>query len=301
MRNIASCYNEHAIKVSDSYCSGPSNQPIFSPSLIPSVQDAVTCMYRVKLCSQHQLLITLTWCSSLMDQGFTITLIEDPSSPFKFNTRRLYLRKIKGTKSFESSNSKVEIFWDLSSAKYDGGPEPVSGFYVAVLVNFELSLLLGDMEEEPEVKKIMCKVPVSKFSLVSRSEHFSGGAVYSTKAQFFATGTSHDILIKCLVQEKGEKNSILSVSIDNKNVVQVKRLRWNFRGNQIIFIEGCLVDMMWDVHDWFFNPKSGYAIFMFRPRSGLDSRLWLEEKKLEQNEHEKAGFSLVITASKNPD
>lgn len=237
-----------------------------------------------------------------MDQGFTITLVEDPSSPFKFNTRRLYLHHIKGTKSFKSTDSKVEIFWDLSCAKYDVGPEPVGGFYIAVFVNYELSLLVGDMEEEAEVKKLMCNVPMSKFSSVSRSEHFSGGAVFSTKAQFFSSGTRHDILIKCLVQEKGQKNSILSVSIDNKNVVQVKRLQWNFRGNQIIFIDGCLVDMMWDVHDWFFNPKSKYAIFMFRPRSGLDSRLWLEEEnKVEQNEQEKAGFTLLISACKNPD
>ncbi|KAK1397266.1 DUF868 domain-containing protein [Heracleum sosnowskyi] len=304
MRGIATCYSEHAVNVSNSYCSGPSksNHATFSPNMIPSIQDAVTCIYRVKLCSQHQLLISLTWCSSLMDQGFTITLVQDPSSPFKFNTRRLYLHNIKGTKSFKSTNSKVEIFWDLSSAKYDGGPEPVRGFYIAVFVNYELSLVVGDMEDEAEVKKLMCNVPMSKFSFVSRSEHFSGGAVYSTKAQFFTTGKRHDILIKCLVQEKGQKDSILSVSIDDKNAVQVKRLQWNFRGNQIIFIDGCLVDMMWDVHDWFFNPKSGYAIFMFRPRSGLDSRLWLEEKKVEQNEQEKeAGFTLLISACKNPD
>lgn len=301
MRNIATCYSEHAVKVSDSYCSGPSNQAILSPNLIPSIQDAVTCIYKVKQSTQNQLLIKVTWCS-LMDQGFTITIIEDPSSPFKFNTKRWHLRSIKGTKSFESASCKIEIIWDLSLAKYDAGPEPVNRFYIAVLVNSELSLLLGDMEEEEvDVKKLVSNVTISKFSLVSRREHFSGGAVYSTKVQLFETGTSHDILIKCITEDKGRSNSILSVCIDKKNVIRVKRLQWNFRGNQIIFIDGCLVDMMWDVHDWFFNPKSGYAIFMFRPRSGLDSRLWLEEKKLEQNEQERAGFSLLICASKNPD
>jgi hypothetical protein len=58
----------------------------------------------------------------------------------------------------------------------------------------------------------------------------------------------------------------------------VKRLQWNFRGNQIIFVDNLLVDLMWDVHDWFFNLASRYAVFMFCMRSGFDSRLWLEEK-----------------------
>jgi hypothetical protein len=61
-------------------------------------------------------------------------------------------------------------------------------------------------------------------------------------------------------------------------LARVKRLQWNFKGNQTIFVDNLLVDLMWDVHDWFFNPASRYAVFMFRTRNGLDSRLWLEEK-----------------------
>ncbi|CAI0454141.1 unnamed protein product [Linum tenue] len=61
-------------------------------------------------------------------------------------------------------------------------------------------------------------------------------------------------------------------------------MQWNFRGNQTIFVDGLLVDLMWDVHDWFFHPEAttatapAAAVFMFRTRSGLDSRLWPEEK-----------------------
>ncbi|WMV44540.1 hypothetical protein MTR67_037925 [Solanum verrucosum] len=97
---------------------------------------------------------------------------------------------------------------------------------------------------------------------------------------------------------------MLFVSIDKKSVIQVKRLQWNFRGNQTIFLDGLVVDFMWDVHDWLCNPKSGCAMFMFRTRSGLDSRLWFDqEKNLEQNEEEeeKDGFSLMICATKSPD
>ncbi|CAL5422214.1 unnamed protein product [Camellia sinensis] len=301
MRNIATCYSEHAIKVSDSYCSGPSSHSHLSPNLIPAIQDTVTCIYKAKLSTKKQVLIRFTW-SNLITQCFTISISDDLSSPFKFNSNSHALRRTKGTKRFESFNSKIEVYWDLSNAKYEAGPEPINGFYVMVFLDSELSLHLGDMdEEEINGKRLIPGVPVVKFSLVSRNESFSGSGLYSTKAQFSENGTCHDIVIKCVGEEKGSKKSVLSVCIDKKIVIQVKRLQWNFRGNQSIFVDGLLVDMMWDVHDWFFNPSSGYGVFMFRTRSGLDSRLWLEEKNLEHKEQERLGFSLLICACKNPD
>ncbi|XP_041025017.1 uncharacterized protein LOC121265444 [Juglans microcarpa x Juglans regia] len=298
MRSIASCYSEHAVKVSDLYCSGPSNQPNLSTKMIPSIPNAVGCIYKAKLSTQKQLLITLNWCNELMGQGFVINIDDNASSPSKSNSNCQRLQKSKGTKNFQSCNSKIEVFWDISKANYDSGPEPLDGFYVMVFVDSELSLRLGDNDiEDLEDKRCNTETPHAKFSLVSRSEHFSGNAVYSTKAQFCDTGTPHDILIKC-VGEIGSKSPVLSVFIDKKNIFQVNRLRWNFRGNQAIFLDGLLVDLMWDVHDWFFNPTYGPAVFMFRTRSGFDSRLWLEEKNLKLKEQEKVGFTLLICACK---
>ncbi|KAF7818746.1 uncharacterized protein G2W53_024201 [Senna tora] len=92
----------------------------------------------------------------------------------------------------------------------------------------------------------------------------------------------------------------MCVCIDKKTIFEVKRLKWNFRGNQAIFVDGLLVDMMWDVHDWLFKPNNGCGVFMFRTRSGLDSRLWLEDKTLEAHkDHHTIGFSLLICACKN--
>ncbi|XP_052173327.1 uncharacterized protein LOC127788765 [Diospyros lotus] len=302
MRNIATCYSEHAIKVSDSYCSGPSKESFLSPNLIPSTQDAVTCTYRAKLSTRRNLLIKLTWCN-FTGKGFAISVSDDPSSPFKFYSGSRQFRKPKGTKNLESCGSKIEVHWDLSNAKYESGPEPIDGFYLIVLIDSELSLQLGEIdEEELKVKNLVSALPVAKFSLLSRTEHFSGTNQYSTKAQFCDTGMNHEIVIKCVGEEKGLNNSLLSVFIDRKNVIQVKRLQWNFRGNQTIFVDGLPVDLMWDLHDWFFNPASGYGVFMFRARSGLDSRLWLEEKiNLEQKEQERVGFSLLVCACKSPD
>ncbi|KAJ4971249.1 hypothetical protein NE237_004348 [Protea cynaroides] len=300
MRDIASCLGEYAVKVSDSACSAPSTQGCRPPSVIPSIQNAVTCLYKTKLSTEKQLLISVTWFKNVTGQGLSINVGDEPSSStLKLNTNSRFFRKKKGNRTFETCNSKVEAFWDLSTAKYESGPEPINGFYVVAVVDSEVGLLLGDLSEEVVAKKFKSGVPHAQFSLVCRREHFTGNTLYSTKAQFCNTGMAHDILIRCSGEDEGLKYPVLSVCIDKKKVIRVKRLQWNFRGNQTIFVDGLLVDLMWDVHDWFFNPASGYAVFMFRTRSGLDSRLWLEEK-LVPKEQEKVQFSLFIYACKNP-
>ncbi|XP_004494145.1 uncharacterized protein [Cicer arietinum] len=317
MRGITSCYNEHAIRVSDLYCSRPSNSnhsSYLSPKLNnnnPSTQNSVTCIYKLNFISikKTQFFITLTWTKKLIGQGFIINIINhntDSDSDYvnvlsKFNTNPpLLLRKNKGTETFQNQNFEVKVLWDLSDAKYDEGPEPVTGFYVYVLVNSELGLFLGDKNEET-LNLNEKQIHGAKFSMVSRSERFNGTGIYPTKVKFSETGIVHDLLIKFGVEEEGSKSHVLCLFMDKKMVFQVKRLKWNFRGNQTIFVDGLVVDMMWDVHDWIFNPNSGSAVFMFRTRSGLDSRLWLEEKNLfKQNEHDRIGFSLLIRGCKNP-
>ncbi|XP_049407687.1 uncharacterized protein LOC125871138 [Solanum stenotomum] len=293
MRNIASCYNEHAIKVTNSYCSNPSNQVVYN---IPSLQNVVTCIYKVKISSiEKQFLIKITWCC-LLQHVFSISISEKYTKNFKKVVT--ILDKSKGSQTIELYSSRFDIYWDLSNAKYEGGPEPINGFFVKILVNCEVGLILGDMGHEFELKKLNLDDKFSRFGLVSRNEHFSSSSVLVTKGKFSENGKCHDILIK-------NSSSMLFVSIDKKSVIQVKRLQWNFRGNQTIFLDGLVVDFMWDVHDWLCNPKSGCAMFMFRTRSGLDSRLWFDqEKNLEQNEEEeeeKDGFSLMICATKSPD
>ncbi|KAL7202169.1 hypothetical protein ACSBR1_033780 [Camellia fascicularis] len=302
MRDIASCFGECAIQVSDpsSSCSSLSNHSFTSPNSIPSIQNTITCLYKISLSTQKHLLITATWTkNNITNQGLTMNFSENPSTAFKLNTNSRLFRKKKGNKAFEFNNSKFEVFWDLSAAKYNAGPEPIAQYYVVVMVDSELGLFLGDLAKEAITKKLKSGSKLAKFSLISRQEHFSGNTHYSTKAQFCDTGIEHDILIRCIEENEGLNHPALSVCIDKKTVIQVKRLQWNFRGNQSIFVDGLLVDLMWDVHDWFFNPGFGYAVFMFRTRSGVDSRLWLEEKLVEK-EQGKVEFSLLIYACKNP-
>ncbi|KAI3985139.1 hypothetical protein MKX01_027225 [Papaver californicum] len=307
MSDIGSCFSEQVVRISDSSCSNPLNQTCRPPKLIPSIQNVVTCLYMTKFTSSQKqvnnITITISWCKTLIDQGLSITVGDDPSShhqTFKINTNSRIFRKKKGSKFFEAGGSKIDAFWDLSTARYDSGPEPIDGFYVVIVVDSKYGLLLGDnIDEESITKKFKTSISFTQFSLISRRECFSGNTHYSTKAQFCDSGTEHDILIRCGNEdESGYKYPVLSVCIDNKKVIRVKKLQWNFRGNQIIFVDGLLVDLMWDVHDWFFKSTTGYAVFMFRTRSVLDSRLWLQEK-IQKDQQDKLEFSLSIYACKN--
>ncbi|XAR59676.1 hypothetical protein NMG60_11015597 [Bertholletia excelsa] len=300
MREIASCFGEYAIQVSDASCSSYSiaNHSCIPPNLVPSTRNAVTYVYKLLLSTHKRLLISATWSRNNTSQGLSLSFADKSLTFFKLNTNSRLFRKKKGSKLLEIDNSKLEIFWDLSTAKYNAGPEPVDGFYVVVMVDSELGLVLGNLEEVV-TKKLKSGTSAARFSLVSQREHFSGNNLYSTKSQFMDNGKAHDILIRCSGEKEGLKHPVLSVCIDKKMVICVKRLQWNFRGNQTIFVDGLLVDLLWDMHDWFYNPVSGHAVFMFRTRSGMDSRLWLEER-LMQKEQDKLGFSLLIYASKNP-
>ncbi|GAB2274650.1 hypothetical protein Dimus_009420 [Dionaea muscipula] len=328
---MVSCFNEDAV-----WCSSSANQSCISERenvAAPSIQNAVICHYKITLSNQKQLLVILTWsrCRNHMGgqgqgqgQGLNIGFADDPSAATsKF-------RKKKGSKYFEYDDSKIQVLWDLSAATYESGPEPIDRFYLLLMVGSELGLMLGDMAQEMATKKTRTGTQMAKFCLVSRREHYSlagngngnGNALYSTKAQFCDTGIAHEILIHCVAAavavagtgNKGglkqqQQQPVLSVSIDKRTVTQVKRLDWNFRGNQTIFVDGLLVDLMWDVHDWLFNLLSGSAVFMFRTRSSriFDNRLWLQENhkmmmmpQTHKEDHHRVDFSLLIYASKNP-
>lgn len=299
MRDMVTCFSDHAVRISETTCSSYAqinqnqNLNLLTPS---SIQNAVVCVYKTP-----SFVITVTWCRNQLGQGgLSISFGDDPSTTsFKLNSFSRLFRKKKGQKSFEIDSSKIEVFWDLSWASYQSGPEPIDGYYVLVVVDSELGLALGDLAHEAAAKRIKPK-SWPKSELVSRREHYSGNAgVYSTKAQFCDSGLTHDIVIRCSEDHDKLKQPVLCVSIDKRTVMKIRRLQWNFRGNQTVFVDGLLVDLMWDVHDWFFNPVSGNAIFMFKTRSGTDSRLWLEEK-LEQKDQDSVDFSLMIYASKNP-
>ncbi|CAH8381910.1 unnamed protein product [Eruca vesicaria subsp. sativa] len=323
MRGLAACYSEHAIKVSDTYCSGPSNHSYISPTLPPSIPDTVTTTYTSSSSDNKPVSVYLTWSENLT------VVISTAAKSYSVS-----LKKPKGSRKLTSSSGSLnaEIIWDLTEAEYENnGPEPIRGFSVVVVVNSEVSLRVGDVDQET------LRRDTSTWR-VSRTERYSGSCWLSTKAKFSDNGTKHEIQIQCGGGGGGgggggeegylwklKSPETMSVWVDKRKVFQVKKLLWNFRGNQTMFFDGMLIDMMWDLHDWFFKETAlststssskttssssssssssspPCAVFMFRRRSGLDSRLWLEEDEEENKKiglrEAKHSFSLVICVSK---
>eukprot|EP00253_Pinus_taeda_P012561 PITA_12561 len=140
-------------------------------------------------------------------------------------------------------------------------PEPERGYYIAVVCNEKMALLLGDMEEEAYIntksRSFLDAV------LVSREEHVLGKESFATMARFGDGKRSHEVLIDCQTERTGDP--ALVISVDREVAVEVKHLLWKFRGNGTIYVGGVPFQILWDVHDWLFNPGVGHhALFIFK-------------------------------------
>ncbi|GLJ46040.1 hypothetical protein SUGI_0970020 [Cryptomeria japonica] len=198
MRDFASCFGEHAVQVAD-YSSSSSSTKTHINNVSNSsnglmMQNMVTCIYQTVLNGQTRL-ITVTWCKNLMGQGLSVN-VDDPSCQCmcKVDMKSWFFWKKKGCKRFELGASKVDVFWDLSCAKYGSGPEPLEGYYVAVVSEDELGLLLGDMSSEA-YKRTHSKGS-GETLMISRKEHVFGKNFYSTKAQFCESGEAFDMEVQ---------------------------------------------------------------------------------------------------------
>ena len=101
--------------------------------------------------------------------------------------------------------------------------------------------------------------------------------VYSTRARF--GGRTRELEVE-YYGDDGEENSRLLFRFDGVRVLEVKRLKWKFRGNERVEVgDGAHVRITWDVHNWMFQKEcidstvrngggggggDGHAVFMFK-------------------------------------
>ncbi|KAK0598961.1 hypothetical protein LWI29_001104 [Acer saccharum] len=300
MRDFPSCFGENGVQVADSS----------SSSSAKNAQNLVNCVYQGRI-RGRSCLITVTWSKNLMGQGLSVG-IDDAANQClcKVDIKPWLFSKRKGSKSLEAYSCKIDIYWDLSSAKFGSGPEPLEGFYVGVVVDKQMVLLLGDMRKEA-FKKTNATPVASNAVFVAKREHICGKKVFSTKAQFCDNGQIHNLSIEC--DTNGNvSDPYLIVRVDGKNVMQVKRLRWKFRGNHTILVDGFAVEVFWDVHSWLFGTSLGNAVFMFKtclsaeklwtsgPISDPNTLPWsFSQRFLDSKSHNSLGFSLTLHAWKN--
>ncbi|KAL8166634.1 hypothetical protein V2J09_008133 [Rumex salicifolius] len=128
--------------------------------------------------------------------------------------------KRRGNKTIQVDDSRsIHIFWDLSSARFGSSPEPIKGFYLAIVFDSQIILLLGDMNKEA-CKKTGSSPFTKGITLVSKREHLYGKKVFFTKAKFFDNGQTHDIVVECNTISTGDP--CLIIRVDRKNVMQTE-------------------------------------------------------------------------------
>ncbi|KAJ7294327.1 hypothetical protein O6H91_10G109600 [Diphasiastrum complanatum] len=272
-------------------------------------QNIAASIYQTKIAG-HCRLVTITWSKNVMMGHCLQVNVDDPSFHItcKVEMRPWRFWMKQGWKSFATEGHKVEIHWDLSAAKYAIGPEPQEGYYVAMVCDKEVVLLLGDMSNEA-LKKSKAIPSNIEATLLSRREYLLGKKLFTTKAQIGDGGRMHELMIEFQTASDGEPR--LCIRVDRKIAVQVKRLMWKFRGNQTILVDGVQVEVFWDVHNWLFScTGEAHAIFMFQTCLA-NEKPWLKDitacRSIKEwkapctsTDKEPAGFALVLYASKTP-
>ena len=107
-------------------------------------------------------------------------------------------------------------------AKFKYGLEPLEGFYLAVVFNGEIVLLLKDMRKKA-FRKTNSTFGLYNVVFLTKKEYIFGKKLYDMKAQFRDNGQNHNLSIEC--DTIGVDNPFLAIHIDSKMVMQVKRLR----------------------------------------------------------------------------
>ncbi|KAM0925527.1 hypothetical protein ACQ4PT_004170 [Festuca glaucescens] len=299
MKDLVSCFSEHAVRISDVACSGyaavnaaavaaaTAGRPAEGAAgggsaAAAAAMSGVATVYRSRLsASGKDLLVDVTWSRSpdgpalsvaVHDAGAASRRHRDAAAP-----RHLHRRKGSGT--FTAGSCVVGVFWDYASARYDGarGPEPVSGYYVAVVADAEFVLLLGDMSRS-YVERLHGGIPVAASRMARRRERFVGCGRWSTRARFSESGAEHEIGVGL------DGDAEAWVAVDGRKVVQLRRLRWNFRGSHTLFLDGgAPVDITWDLHGWLFQAidpsaaSSSSAVFTFHARGASETKLWTDD------------------------
>ncbi|MFS7999417.1 hypothetical protein Hanom_Chr12g01165871 [Helianthus anomalus] len=212
--------------------------------------------------------ITITWFKHHLFHGLSVS-VDGDHSPEADSTCKVDLKpwcfwRKQGSKSFSINGIILDVFWDLKGAKFNGETEPTSEYYVAVVCEQEVVLLLGDLKKDA-YRKTGCRPALIEPMLVSRKEHVFGKKRFSTRLKFDEKGQFHELSIEC--KNKGDGYAVapaMEIRIDGRLMINVKHLQWKFRGNECIHFSKVRIEVYWDIHDWLFSPGLRHALFIFK-------------------------------------
>ncbi|CAO2164890.1 unnamed protein product [Urochloa humidicola] len=305
MREL-SCFGDGSVGVAAAAAASVSGRGALDRSL----QAATTTVYRAVLSSGKEMLIRVTWTRSATAgaAGVAAVSFDDNADDLATTAKRscqLLLQKRRGSRSLvTAAGTAVGVHWDIAEAKYSTGqsPEPERDFGLAVVAGGELALLLGSGGAARELaRRLGATIPNGGPVLVSRREQVRGAAAHVTRCRFREGGEEHEVAVHACRGGGAGGEGLLRVSIDGEKVAEVRRLGWGFRGNRAaVLADGEVVDVMWDVHDWWFGGGRGGAgtgagaQFMVRTRAEKEGRLWMAADETAARGQPPGGFFLHV-------
>ncbi|EEE69135.1 hypothetical protein OsJ_28257 [Oryza sativa Japonica Group] len=251
------------------------------------LQAATTAVYSASLHSGKELLIRVTWTRNAAGATGLAVAFDDALSPSSRCAHHV-LHKKRGSRSLATAaGTAVGVHWDTAEATYASGssPEPTGDYYLAVVADAELALLLGEGGAARDLSRRFGDDGGGAVVL-SRREQLRGAATaHTTRCRFREGGAEHEVAVHATRGGGGGGEGEVRVSIDGKRVAEVRRVGWGFRGNRAaVLADGEVVDVMWDVHDWWFGRGGGGggagagAQFMVRARAEKEGRLWMADQ-----------------------
>ncbi|KAL1817610.1 hypothetical protein ACET3Z_020184 [Daucus carota] len=235
------------------------------PATNKNAQSSVTCVYQAYIggCWRS---ITVLWTKNMMNYSLIMSvdsMESDHHQTCKVELKPWHFWSRKGYKSINVDGYQLDAYWDFRSARFSGSPEPFSDYYVAIVSEEEVVLLLGDLKKKA-YKKTKSRPALHDAFLFYKKEHVFGKKNFATRAAFDQTAKEHDIVVEG--STSGPKDPEMWISVDGIVLVNIKNLQWKFRGNETITINKQAVQVYWDVYGWLFcDPGSNHGLFIFKP------------------------------------
>ncbi|XVF81398.1 hypothetical protein PTKIN_Ptkin15bG0152000 [Pterospermum kingtungense] len=233
-----------------------------------NAQTTVTLVYQTNIVGYWRN-VMIVWCKNVMNYSLNI-MVNGTEGDFhyscKIELKPWHFWSRKGYKSFDVEGNQVDVYWDLRSAKFTGGAEPVADYYVALVADEEVVLLLGDYRKKA-YKRTKSRPALVEPLLYYKKENVFAKKSFATRAKFDERRKEHEILVES--STTGLKDPEMWISMDGVVLVHVRNLQWKFRGNQTVLVDRQPVQVMWDVYDWLFSsPGTGHGLFIFKPIAG---------------------------------
>ncbi|KAG9150588.1 hypothetical protein Leryth_008066 [Lithospermum erythrorhizon] len=234
-----------------------------------SGQSLILSIYEANINGHHST-ITISWYKTFLLHGFSVSIVGAEGGNqncCEVELKPGLFRRKQGQKYITKNGETIGVAWDLTGAKFDGQTEPQSDFYVAIVCDAEVILLVGDQKKHA-YRRTGCRPSLQDPVFIAKREHVFGKKKFATLFKFHQDGHFHEITIECTNSVRHESNDVhdqeMAIRIDGELYVLVKHLQWNFRGNSLINVDNARVELCWDVHNWLFGTGLRNAVFVFK-------------------------------------